>query len=142
MTAALSRLWADSLQADLAPASSETSGASSQPAPAPETSTAVTRYLIKHLPKQLTQLRNQKHELEDKIHDLEQVVSEQRTQMAEYERRAEVEKTRARKLEDSLHQIEEKVDASEAKIEAVILPVTYKVPVTVEEEETMLTWTV
>ena len=47
----------DSLPADLAPASSETSGASTQPAPAPETSTAVTRYLIKHLPKQLTQLR-------------------------------------------------------------------------------------
>ena len=39
-------------------------------------------------------------------------------------------------------QIEEKVDASEAKIDNVILPVTYKVPVTVEEEETMLTWTV
>ena len=38
-----------------------------------DSSTAVTRYLIKHLPKQLTQLRNQKHELEDKIHDLEQV---------------------------------------------------------------------
>ena len=39
-------------------------------------------------------------------------------------------------------QIDEKVDASEAKIDNVILPVTYKVPVTVEEEETMLTWTV
>ena len=74
-------------------------------APAPDSSTAVTRYLIKHLPKQLTALRNQKHELEDKIHDLEQVVSEQRTQMAEYERRAEVEKSRAKKLEDSLHQV-------------------------------------
>ena len=34
------------------------------------------------------------------------------------------------------------MDASEAKIDNVILPVTYKVPVTVEEEETMLTWTV
>ena len=128
-------------------------------APAPDSSTAVTRYLIKHLPKQLTALRNQKHELEDKIHDLEQVVSEQRTQMAEYERRAEVEKSRAKKLEDSLHQvrsltfifiylddnlfqIEEKVDASEAKMDPVVLAVTYKVPVVVEEEDTMLTWTV
>ena len=109
-------------QAGLAPASSETSGGSSSSS-APDSSTAVTRYLIKHLPKQLTQLRykqsycqskvyisssflrNQKHELEDKIHDLEQVVSEQRTQMAEYERRAEVEKSRAKKLEDSLHQV-------------------------------------
>ena len=45
--------------ADLAPASSETSGGSSHPAPAApaDGSTAVTRYLIKHLPKQLTQLR-------------------------------------------------------------------------------------
>ena len=34
------------------------------------------------------------------------------------------------------------MDASEAKIDNVILPVIYKVPVTVEEEETMLTWTV
>ena len=45
--------------ADLAPASSETSGGSSHPAPTgpADGSTAVTRYLIKHLPKQLTQLR-------------------------------------------------------------------------------------
>ena len=43
---------------------------------------AVTRYLVKHFLKQLSALRNQKHELEDKIHDLEQV--------AEYERRDEV----------------------------------------------------
>ena len=44
--------------ADLGPASSESSGGSSQPTPAgPDGSTAVTRYLIKHLPKQLTQLR-------------------------------------------------------------------------------------
>jgi len=108
----------------------------------PDSSTAVTRYLIKHLPKQLTQLRNQKHELEDKIHDLEQVVSEQRSQMAEYERRAELEKSRSKKLEDSLNQIEEKVVASEARIDNVVLPVTYKVPVLVEAEEMMLTWTV
>ena len=46
-------------QAGLAPASSETSGGSSSSSapPAPDSSTAVTRYLIKHLPKQLTQLR-------------------------------------------------------------------------------------
>ena len=44
--------------ADLGPASSGTSGGSSHPTPAgPDGSTAVTRYLIKHLPKQLTQLR-------------------------------------------------------------------------------------
>ena len=67
-----------------------TSAVCSLTAPAPDSSTAVTRYLIKHLPKQLTALRNQKHELEDKIHDLEQVVSEQRTQMAEYGRHYEV----------------------------------------------------
>ena len=92
-----------------------------------DSSTSVTRYLIKHLPKQLTQLRNQKHELEDKITDLEQVISEQRTQNAEYERRAEVERSRARRLEDRLREIEEKVTASEARIENVTLPVTYKV---------------
>ena len=76
-----------------------------QSMPVPDSSTAVTRYLIKHLPKQLTQLRNQKHELEDKIHDLEQVVSEQRCQMAEHERRAEMEKSKAKKLEESLSQV-------------------------------------
>ena len=88
--------------------STEEGGSNTNPQPtvaAPDTSTAVTRYLIKHLPKQLTQLRNQKHELEDKIHDLEQVVSEQRSQMAEYERRAELEKSRSKKLEDSLNQV-------------------------------------
>ena len=74
-------------------------------APVQDSSTAVTRYLIKHLPKQLTQLRNQKHELEDKIHDLEQVVSEQRSQMMEYERRAEMEKSKAKKLEESLSEV-------------------------------------
>jgi len=111
-------------------------------APVQDSSTAVTRYLIKHLPKQLTQLRNQKHELEDKIHDLEQVVSEQRSQMMEYERRAEMEKSKAKKLEESLSEIEEKVVASEARIDNVILPVTYKVPVLVETEEMLLTWTV
>ena len=92
-----------------------------------DSSTAVTRYLIKHLPKQLTQLRNQKHELEDKITDLEQVISEQRTQNGEYERRAELERSRARRLEERLKEIEEKVTASEARIDNVTLPVTYKV---------------
>merc|ERR1712025_969303 len=52
-------------------------------------SAAVTRFLIKHLPKQLSQLRDEKVQLEDKIHDLELVVSEQRMQMAEHERRVE-----------------------------------------------------
>ena len=32
--------------------------------------------------------------------------------------------------------------ASEARIDNVVLPVTYKVPVLVEAEEMMLTWTV
>ena len=68
-------------------------------------STAVTRYLIKHLPKQLTQLRNEKHQLEDKILDFEQIVSQQRAQMAEYERRCEVERTKAKKLEEALKQV-------------------------------------
>ena len=34
------------------------------------------------------------------------------------------------------------MDASEAKMDPVVLAVTYKVPVVVEEEDTMLTWTV
>ena len=34
------------------------------------------------------------------------------------------------------------MSASEAKIDNVILPVTYKVPVLVEVEDMMLTWTV
>ena len=57
--------------------------AASRPPPrtAPRRSPA-TYYLVKHFLKQLSALRNQKHELEDKIHDLEQV--------AEYERRYEV----------------------------------------------------
>tara|TARA_Y100001956_G_C4033173_1_gene147215 strand:- start:409 stop:549 length:141 start_codon:yes stop_codon:yes gene_type:complete len=46
--------------------------------------------LIKHFPKQLTALRNQKYELEDNIHYHKQVVSEQRTQISEYERRDKV----------------------------------------------------
>lgn len=46
--------------------------------------------MIKHFPKQLTALRNQKYELEDNIHNHKQVVSEQRTQISEYERRDKV----------------------------------------------------
>ena len=47
--------------------------------------------MIKHFPKQLTALRNQKYELEDNIHYYhKQVVSEQRTQISEYERRDKV----------------------------------------------------
>ena len=42
----------------------------------------------------------------------------------------------------NIHIVEEKEDAREKKVDNVILPVIYKVPVTVEEEETMLTWTV
>ena len=34
------------------------------------------------------------------------------------------------------------MDTSEARIDSVILPVTYKVPVFVETENMMLTWTV
>ena len=70
-----------------------------------DSSAEVTRFLIKHLPKQLTQLRNEKHELEDKIHDFEQVVSEQRMQMAEHERRVEVERSKTKRLEDRLSEV-------------------------------------
>merc|ERR1719154_758342 len=74
-----------------------------------DNSTEVTRFLIKHLPKQLTQLRNEKHELEDKIHDFEQIVSEQRMQMSEHERRIEVERSKTKKLEERLIEIEKKL---------------------------------
>jgi predicted RNase H-like nuclease (RuvC/YqgF family) len=70
-----------------------------------DSSTEVTRFLIKHLPKQLTQLRNEKHELEDKIHDFEQIVSEQRMQMSEHERRVEVERSKTKTLEERLIQV-------------------------------------
>ena len=79
--------------------------ASEQPPQSSDSSTEVTRFLIKHLPKQLTQLRNEKHELEDKIHDFEQVVSEQRMQMSEHERRVEVERSKTKKLEERLIQV-------------------------------------
>ena len=49
---------------------------------ASENATAVTRFLIKHLPKQLAKLRHDKSELEDKIRDLETVVSNQNVAMS------------------------------------------------------------
>merc|ERR1712080_468936 len=67
-----------------------------------DNSAAVTRYLIKHLPKQLTQLREEKHQLEDKIHDLELIVSEQRMQMAEHERRVEEAVNTTMRMEEKL----------------------------------------
>ena len=54
----------------------DTATSEQAPQQSSDSSTAVTRFLIKHLPKQLTQLRNEKHELEDKILDFEQIVSE------------------------------------------------------------------
>ena len=79
--------------------------ASEQAQSSSDSSTAVTRFLIKHLPKQLTQLRNEKHKLEDKIHDFEQIVSEQRMQMAEHERRVELERSKTKKLEERQKQV-------------------------------------
>merc|ERR1711974_526879 len=70
-------------------------------------SAAVTRFLIKHLPKQLSQLRDEKVQLEDKIHDLELVVSEQRMQMAEHERRVEEALAAAKKMDHQLKKAEE-----------------------------------
>jgi len=105
-----------------------------------DSSAEVTRFLIKHLPKQLTQLRNEKHELEDKIHDFEQIVSEQRMQMSEHERRLEVERNKTRKLEERLKMIEAKV-SEEAK-EDTDIPVVFTVPVEVEQENMVLNWTV
>jgi len=110
------------------------------PVQSSDSSTAVTRYLIKHLPKQLTQLRNEKHELEDKIHDFEQIVSEQRMQMAEHERRVEIERSKTKKLEERLAEIEVKdVNTDPQTIE---VPVIFKVPVEVEQENMILSWTV
>jgi len=71
----------------------------------PESSTAVTRFLIKHLPQQLAKLRNEKAELEEKVHDLEALVSQQRNSLAEQERRADLEKARAQRLEDRILQV-------------------------------------
>eukprot|EP00090_Calanus_glacialis_P033153 TRINITY_DN5499_c0_g1_i8.p1 TRINITY_DN5499_c0_g1~~TRINITY_DN5499_c0_g1_i8.p1 ORF type:complete len:847 (-),score=245.01 TRINITY_DN5499_c0_g1_i8:95-2368(-) len=114
--------------------------ASEQAPQSSDGSTEVTRFLIKHLPKQLTQLRNEKHELEDKIHDFEQVVSEQRMQMSEHERRVEVEKSKTKKLEERLNQVEEKLSQETQKntnIQAV-----FRVPVEVDQENMTLNWTV
>jgi len=105
-----------------------------------DSSADVTRFLIKHLPKQLTQLRNEKHELEDKIHDFEQVVSEQRMQMNEHERRVEVERSKTKKLEERLMKVEEK--ASKETKENTDIPVVFTVPVQVEQENMVLNWTV
>ena len=55
-----------------------------------ENATAVTRFLIKHLPKQLAKLRHDKSELEDKIRDLETLISNQNVAMSEMERRIDV----------------------------------------------------
>jgi len=105
-----------------------------------DSSAEVTRFLIKHLPKQLTQLRNEKHELEDKIHDFEQIVSEQRMQMSEHERRVEIERSKTKKLEERLKLLEEK--ASEASRQNSDIPLVFTVPVEVEEENMVLNWTV
>ena len=60
-----------------------------------EGATAVTRFLIKRLPKQLSKLRNDKAELEDRILDLEQTISNQNQAMLEMERRVDVYKKEA-----------------------------------------------
>jgi hypothetical protein len=71
----------------------------------PESSTAVTRFLIKHLPQQLARLRNEKSELEDKIRELESLVIQQRYCLAEQERRADKERNRANKLEERMLEV-------------------------------------
>merc|ERR1711971_474527 len=107
-------------------------------------SAAVTRFLIKHLPKQLSQLRDEKVQLEDKIHDLELVVSEQRMQMAEHERRVEEALAAAKKMDHQLKKAEEEkklVEEPKAVAEREV-SATFRVPVEVTEEEMLLTWTV
>jgi len=111
--------------------------ASEQTQSSSDSSTAVTRFLIKHLPKQLTQLRNEKHKLEDKVHDFEQIVSEQRMQMAEHERRVELERSKTKKLEERQKQAEEQQQQQNPNI-----PLVYKVPVTVEQDNTVISWAV
>lgn len=105
-----------------------------------DSSAEVTRFLIKHLPKQLTQLRNEKHELEDKIHDFEQIVSEQRMQMSEHERRVELERSKTKKLEERLKMLEDR--ASEEAKQNTNIPLVFTVPVEVEQENMVLNWTV
>ena len=60
-----------------------------------ENATAVTRFLIKRLPKQLSKLRNDKAELEDRIQDLEATISNQSQALLEMERRVDVYKKEA-----------------------------------------------
>eukprot|EP00092_Neocalanus_flemingeri_P004813 GFUD01005181.1.p1 GENE.GFUD01005181.1~~GFUD01005181.1.p1 ORF type:complete len:1051 (+),score=335.48 GFUD01005181.1:44-3196(+) len=110
------------------------------PVQSTDNSTAVTRYLIKHLPKQLTQLRNEKLALEDKIHDFEQIVSEQRMQMSEHERRVEVERSKTQKMEERLKKVEEKLPSETEQ--NTNIPVTFTVPVEVDQENMLLNWTV
>jgi len=94
-----------------------------------ESSMSVAKFLIKHLPKQLSKLRNEKSELEDKIHDLESTVSDQRGKMAEHERRVEAEKNKSQKLEERLTIDEEKKRSS-------------IISVTVAQEDETLLWTI
>jgi len=108
-------------------------------------SAAVTRFLIKHLPKQLSQLRDEKVQLEDKIHDLELVVSEQRMQMAEHERRVEEALAAAKKMDHQLKKAEEERREAEEPRAVVAereVSATFRVPVEVTQEEVLLTWTV
>merc|ERR1712038_2224171 len=74
---------------------SEDESQDEDPAGASENSTAVTRFLIKHLPKQLSKLRNDKAELEEKIRDLETTISNQSQAMLEMGRRVEIYKKEA-----------------------------------------------
>ena len=74
---------------------SEDESQDEDPAGASENSTAVTRFLIKHLPKQLSKLRNDKAELEEKIRDLEATISNQSQAMSEMGRRVEIYKKEA-----------------------------------------------
>ena len=60
-----------------------------------ENATAVTRFLIKHLPKQMSKLRDDKAELEEKIRDLEGRISQRDQDMREMERRLEVKRNEA-----------------------------------------------
>jgi len=96
----------------------------------PESSMAVTRFLIKHLPKQLSRLRNEKAELEEKIHDLEATVSEQRGKMGEHERRVEAERSKLRKLEELL----------EKKCNAPTEEFPYETQVSFEHHNETLVW--
>jgi len=107
-----------------------------------DSSAEVTRFLIKHLPKQLTQLREEKLTLEDRIHDLELVVSEQRMQMAEHERRAEEAAVTTRRMEERLKkEEEEKIEKSEREADREVFA-TFRIPVDVEEADMLLCWTV